>query len=298
MIQVSDMATFVAVVETGSFTDGARRLLTTKSVVSRRISEMEARLGVSLLDRNNRRVEPTEVGGVFYAKCIRILESVEAAQNFVSGFNDRIVGTLRFAVPRDVHDTLLSDILCRFSEAYPEIVLDLDVDEGERIFSFSDFGFDAGVAIGDAHRGGLVVTPIAEYRRVLCASPGYLAAHGSPSGLAELAEHPGLVSTIDDAPGKWMLMEDGEVQSCRVRERMRSNSHRQLVAAAEAGLGIVLAPATLAAEALAAGRLQELLPAHAPLPQPIVLVHHPVGRNSRKIQTLLAFIAERISDPA
>lgn len=294
MIQIAHMSTFVAVVETGSFTESARRLLTTKSVISRRVSEMEAHLGVLLLDRNNRRVESTEVGGVFYAKCVRILESIEAAENFVSGFNDRIVGALRFAVPYDVNDALISDILCQFSEAHPEIVLDVDVDDGERIFSFSDFGFDAGVAIGDAHRGGLIVTPAGEYKRTLCASPGYLSTHGSPDCPADLVNYQGLINTIDDASGKWLLLKDEQLQAYRVRERMRSNSYRQLVTAAQTGLGIVLAPTTLVAAALSEGGLQELLPTYAPPPKPVVLVHHPVARNSRKIQTLLSFIGERI----
>ena len=99
MIQISDMNAFVAVVEMASFTEAARRLGTTKSVISRRISDLEQELGAALLDRNARSVRATEVGAVYYAKCVRILESIGAANDFVTGFNSLVKGRLRVAVP-------------------------------------------------------------------------------------------------------------------------------------------------------------------------------------------------------
>ena len=99
MIQLSDMTAFVAVVEMASFTEAGRRLGTTKSVISRRVSDLERELGAPLLDRSARSVRTTEVGAVYYAKCVRILESVGAATDFVAGFNSLVRGRLRVAVP-------------------------------------------------------------------------------------------------------------------------------------------------------------------------------------------------------
>jgi DNA-binding transcriptional LysR family regulator len=287
MIEFADMAAFVAVVETSSFTDAARRIGTTKSVVSRRIAGLEKELGAPLLDRSSRSVRATEVGAVYYAKCVRILESVGAANDFVAGHNRLVRGRLRIALPGDVGARLLLPPLGEYAARYPDVLVDVEIDDGHA--NLSESHFDLALRIGRLGDSGLVARPLTAFRRWLCASPAYLQARGEPRSLADLAAHDGLIDAGDDF---WQLQADGEAQPCRVRERLRSNSAAHLLDAALAGLGIALVPAPLAAEAIGAGRLRVLLPQHAPAPEQASLVYPKSRRTSPKVQALLNFLAE------
>ncbi len=295
-VEFADMTAFVAVVETSSFTEAARRLGTTKSVVSRRIAEMERELGAPLLDRSSRSVHATDVGAVYYAKCVRILESIGAANDFVAGHHQLVRGRLRIALPGDLGASLLMPLLDEFAAQFPDVLLDVDANDGDAPLSESHF--DVALRCGRLGDSNLVARPLTAFRRWLCASPGYLRERGAPHTLAELAEHDGLIDARDDGNGVWRLQVDGETQACRVRERLRSSSLFHLRDAAIAGLGIVLAPAPVAAAAVAAGQLQVLLPHHAPAPEPVSLVYPKSRRASPKVHSLLNFLAERLAGPA
>lgn len=293
MIQIADMAAFVAVVETASFTEAARRLVTTKSVISRRVSDLEIELGAPLLDRGVRSVRATEVGAVYYAKCVRILESIGAANDFVAGFNSLVKGRLRIAVPESFGASLITPLLNEFAERYPEVLLDIQADDD--YVNLADSHFDVAIRIGRLGDANFIARPLASFRQWLCASPAYLHAHGIPRSPNDLADHHGLIDASGEGNGHWQLWINGEMRSCRVRERIRSNSSEQLVAAACAGLGIVQAPSILIASAVAAGQLRIVLPECAPPPGQISIVYPKSRRASQKVQTLLSFLNERIT---
>lgn len=293
MIQTADMAAFVAVVETASFTDAARRLTTTKSVISRRVSDLERELGAPLLDRSTRSVRATEVGAVYYAKCVRILESIGAASDFVAGFNSLVRGRLRLALPESFNGALLAPLLNEFAERYPELLLDIQADDS--YVNLGDSHFDVAIRVGRLGETNLVARPLADFRQWLCASPAYLQTHGVPQSPEDLAAHFGLIDASAEGHGGWPLWVDGEARICPVRERIRSNSSEQLIAAACAGLGIVQASSILAADAIVAGRLRIVLPDFAPPPNRISIVYPSSRRASQKVQTLMAFLSERIT---
>lgn len=295
MVEFADMTALVAVVETASFTDAARRLGTTKSVVSRRIAELEKELGAPLLDRSSRSVRATEVGAVYYAKCVRILESVGAANDFVAGHNQLVKGRLRIAVPGDAGARLLLPLLDEFAAKFPEVLL--EIESGERDANLSESHFDLALRVGRLGDSTLVARPLTAFRRWLCASPAYLQAQGVPQSLSDLVGHDGLLDALADGNGFWQLQAGGEVQACRVRERLRSSSAVHLRDAAIAGLGIALLPGPVAVDAVVAGQLRVLLPQHAPEPEPVSLVYPKSRRSSPKVQSLLGFLGERIADP-
>src|ERR1700754_4881499 len=166
MIEIVDMRVLVAVVETASFTEAAHRTGTTKSVISRRVSEMERELGAPLLDRSARRVRPTEVGAVYYAKCVRILESIASAYDFVSGFQNQVKGRLSLVVPPVFESQLLGHVLSRFAAAYPDVHLHVD---HERSSASSGHHFDAAIRLGPLEDSGLVARPLGSIRNLLCA---------------------------------------------------------------------------------------------------------------------------------
>lgn len=293
MIQIIDMVAFVAVVETASFTEAARRLATTKSVISRRVSDLERELGAPLLDRSARSVRATEVGAVYYAKCVRILESIDAANDFVAGFNSLVKGRLRIAVPCSFGSALITPLLNEFAERYPEVLLETEADD--EYVNLGDSHFDAAIRVGRLGDSNLIARPLTSFRQWLCASPAYLQAHGVPRSSSDLSEHEGLIDASGEGHGNWQLWINGELRACRVRERIRSNDSEQLLKAACAGLGIVQTASIMAADAIVSGQLRIVLPECAPPASQISVVYPKSRRTSQKVQTLLAFLGERIA---
>lgn len=293
MIQIVDMLAFVTVVQVTSFTDAARHLEVTKSVISRRIADLERELGAPLLDRSARGcVRPTEVGAVYYAKCVRILESIHSANDFVAGFNNLVKGRLSVVMPRSFDDVLIAPLLNRFAALYPEILLDVTVGGDANL---SEMNFDVAIRTGEIDEPDLIARAIVGYRHVLCASPDYLERHGTPTAPTDLADHDGLGDGQGE-PGTWRFLVDGQWQEFRFRERLRSYSCSQLVNAACSGLGIVMVPDLLVADELASGALCQLLPEY-PAPTGTLSVVYPKSRRaSQKVQKLLSFMFESLPD--
>lgn len=292
MVQIEDMVAFVTVVELASFTEGAKRLATTKSVVSRRISDLEHELGATLLDRSARGARPTEVGAVYYAKCVRILESIHAASDFVAGFNNLVKGKLRVAVPRSFDGELIVPLLNRFALEYPDVLLDIEAGSGIHPM---EQHFDVAIRVGELDDSELIARGLAAYRYLLCASPDYLERRGAPTLPEDLQEHDALVDGSGEHGGVWRYRTEGEWRSFRFRERLRSSSCRQLIEAARAGLGIAMLPRPLVANDIAAGRLQVLLADHETPTGQLSLVYPKSRRSSQKVQKLLGFLTQSVS---
>lgn len=290
MTKIIDMTFFVTVVKAASFTDAARKLNTVKSVVSRRISDLERDLGAPLLDRSARGVRPTEVGAVYYAKCVRILESIQSANDFVTGFNSLVEGRLSVIACR-TFEGLIAPIFNRFTQKYPDIVLDVEAG------GFDELDFDVAIRTGEIENSDLVARPLTAYRHLLCASPDYLQRCGSPGRPEELVHHDGLGDGGAEFHGVWRLSVDEQWRDFRYRERMRSDSPRQLIEAARAGLGIAMLPEPLVRDDLADGRLHPLL-VDFPAPTGALSAVYPKSRRqSQKVQKLLSFLMESL-EPA
>lgn len=297
-VELVHMATFVAVVKHASFTEAALRLGVDTSVVSRRVSELERRLGVPLLARSSRRVRPTDVGGVYYDKCVRILQSAEQANEFAKSFNNQMSGRLRIIVPSVLGPALFADPLNRFSAAHPDVLLEITSMAGGLEDTLADDdGFDMAVQIGRVRASSLIVKPLASMRYVLCASPAYLARHGRPATPESLQHHFGLIESPYGLSERWLLKVGEEQREVAVRERMRGNDIRLLVAAAQDGLGIVLAPDALVMHPIASGQLEVLLPGCAPEEKPVVALYPTSRRSSRKVKAFLAHLTECLARP-
>lgn len=289
MIQIDDMAAFVAVVEAGSLTAAAARLGTTKSVVSRRLSDLEMELNTTLLERSVRGVRLTEVGAVYYAKSVRILEAVHSASEFVSGFNDIVAGPLKVVVFRSFHDALIMPVLNRFAAKYPDVVLQVETSGSGGL---NDAEFDIALQSGEpGNSTDLVARALFEFGNVLCASPEYLQCRGIPQTPDEMVDHEGLLDRDSRTTG-WIYRERGHWMQLRIRERLSSSDRQQLISAARDGLGIVLVPESMATADLESGRLCRILQDVEIPPGRISMLYPRSRRNSRKVQLLLAFLQE------
>jgi len=294
MNKLSEMHAFVAVVDTGSISEAARRLGTAKSMVSKRIQQLEKRLGSILLERG-RHTRLTESGEVFYRHCTAILVDIENAENAVLTSQSIVRGNLRIAAPMAFGKRYLTPILASFAKQYPELCLDIEFDD--RRVNLHEEGFDAAVRIGELPDSSLMAKIITPNRHIICASPDYLNAHGTPQVPQELAQHFAVLYVNREPHGMWTLPVDDTLESFRVRCRMRTNCGDQLMEAAKAGLGLAILPTFLAAQAIVNGELIEVLESYAPRGGNISVVYRQSNKTVAKLHALSNCLSEQIGNP-
>lgn len=259
MDELVGMATFAAVVRHGSFTSAARALGESKSVVSRRVSALEERMGARLLHRTTRRIEVTDVGLAVYERSAGLLEQVEEAGLAASAATGEPCGTLRVNAPTvlasEVVVPLLPDLLAR----WPSLRVELST--SDRMLDVIGSGFDLTLRIGGRPAdASYVARSLATVRLVAVASPAYLARRGTPSSPRELLDHEGLRYTLLGAREEWRFTgPDGEEVEVPLEGRFGADAGSVLLAGVLAGLGIGIVPDVEARSHLAAGRLVQVL---------------------------------------
>lgn len=294
MNKLSEMQSFVMVVDTGSISEAARRLGIAKSMVSLRIQQLEKRLGSILLERG-RQARLTEAGDVFYRYCVRILADVEDAEDAVQAFQSSLRGVLRLAAPMAFSIRYLTPILSSYAVRYPELQLDIEFDD--RHVNLHEERYDAAIRIGELPDSSLVAKTVTPNRHIICASPGYLAEHGTPQTPQELSRHFAMLYVNREPHGMWTLPVNNTLESFRVRCRMRTNNGHQLMEGAKAGMGLAILPTFLAAPAIVAGELKEVLAPYAPRGGNISAVYRQSQRASPKLHALTSFLIEQIGNP-
>jgi DNA-binding transcriptional LysR family regulator len=198
MIRIEGIAAFVAVVESGSVSEAARRLRLSKSVVSERLAELERSLGGILLHRTTRKLTLTEDGTAFLERAARIVQEIEEATAEMAVRRGTLSGPLRIAAPVTFGRMHLGPALYPFLLAHPDIDLVLDIDD--RRVDVSSEGYDAVIRHGPIIDSRLVAWKLSRSRRLLVASPGYLERHGVPKTLADLDGHKGTFTPIAAPP--------------------------------------------------------------------------------------------------
>ncbi len=258
MDRLDSLESFVAVVEAGQFSAAAQRLGIGKSVVSRRVSELEEHLGARLLQRTTRRLSLTEAGREFYPRALQLLEDLAEAEQSVSSGQQALGGRIRLATPLTFGMLHLGPLINRFMQAHPGVVLDLDMDDGQ--VNLIQEGVDLALRIGSLEDSSLIALPLATIRTVLVASPGYLAREGTPTTPEELQRHPGLCYSNLPEPQRVRLTDSsGRRISVNLPLRLLANNGDLLLNATEAGLGVCVSPTFIAYRAIREGRLVPIL---------------------------------------
>jgi DNA-binding transcriptional LysR family regulator len=292
MDRLTEMEAFVRVVDLGGFTDAARKMGVSKSAVSKHVSALEARLGARLLNRTTRRVNPTEIGLAYYDRASRVLSEAMEADAMAASMQGTPQGELRISAPLSFGIRHLEPAVAAFLNVYPGVSARLSLDD--RFVELVAEGFDMAVRIGALPDSTLIARKLAETALMLVASPDYLARHGTPASIEALAEHQ-LLHYANLASGQsWRLRTGtGEERQVRATGRLTINNGDALLRAACAGLGVVLSPAFICADALREGRVVEILPAARPVPLGIWAVY-PAGRYTQpKLRAFVDFLAER-----
>lgn len=282
MDRLDAMRAFLAVADHGSFAEAARRLRRSPAAITRAVAGLEAALGQTLLHRTTRAVRLTERGAAYRDACRRALEDIAEAERAASGADAVPRGLLGVAAPLMFGRLHVLPIVTALLRAHPALSVRLAL--SDRILPLAEEGIDVAVRIGALADSALLAVRVAEVRRVLVASPAYLAARGTPARPEDLAGHDLISFEGGDPSSEW---EVGGLR-LRVEPRLAVNSADAAIAAAESGLGITRTLSYQAFAPLRAGRLVPVLAEFSPPPMPVRLVHPARRQGSANVAAFLA----------
>ncbi|QAT86511.1 LysR family transcriptional regulator [Corallococcus coralloides] len=287
-MDLNELLVFARVVQAGSFTAAAKALRMPKSTVSRKVSELEERVGAQLLQRTTRTLHLTEVGRAYYAHCERIVAEAEAAELAVTRLQAGPHGLLRVTTPLSVN--FLAPLVARFMEQYPEVQLELLCTD--RAVDLMEEGFDLAVRAGKLPDSSLMARRLGDIERVVVASPEYLEARGAPRVPSDLAKHDCLFFGKALEGNVWTLHAPGRAVEVKVAGRLAVNEPDMLHAVALAGSGIALLPGLNCMEDVGNGRLQRVLPDWSSTGAPVHAVYPPTRHHVPKVMAFVDFLRE------
>ncbi|HEY8129645.1 MAG TPA: LysR family transcriptional regulator [Hyphomicrobium sp.] len=285
------MSVLLAVADGGSLSAGARRIGMPLATVSRKVSELEAHLHTRLLNRGSRRLELTDAGQSYVAACRRILEDVVEAERTASGEYRAPRGELVITAPVVFGRLHVLPIVGAFLKAYPDI--DVHMTFADRVVSLLEEHVDVALRIGELPDSSLVATRVGSTRRVICASPDYLAARGTPATPNDLASHDCITFEGLMSPRAWAFR-GGSDQSISVRSRLVVNTAEAAIDMAVAGIGLTRVLSYQIAAARAERKLVIVLEPFEPAPAPVSLVYGGHGLLPLKLRAFLDFASPRL----
>ena len=288
------MQTFTAVVDAGSFVKAADALGMSKAGVSRHVGELETRLGVRLLNRTTRRLSLTDEGQLFYARSKELLDGLDEAEAELTSRSEAASGLLRINAPVTFGVLHLAPLWGIFRDRFPKVSLDVTL--ADRVVDLVEEGYDLAIRIATLPSSSLISKRLATTRMVLCASPAYLKAHGTPTHPAQLTDHAVIAYTYWSTRDEWHFDgPDGPV-SVKTTPCMHTNSGDTCRAAALAHQGVILQPSFLVGPDLAAGTLVALMPTFRSIEVGVYAVYPTRKHVPPKVRALVDFLAEHFAE--
>jgi DNA-binding transcriptional LysR family regulator len=283
------MTVFVAVAEEESFAGGARRLGMSPPAVTRAISALEDRLGVKLLNRTTRYVRVTDAGSRYLDDCRRIIQETDEADEAAAGINAEPRGHLAVTAPVLFGKLYVIPGIVEYLQRYPD--MEVSAVFLDRVVNLLEEGFDVGIRIGELPDSSMRAIRVGHVRRVLCASPNYLAENWAPLHPAELINHK-IVSALGVSPVvDWKFAQDISV---RVKPRLTVTSNDAAIEAVISGMGITRLLSYQIESHRAAGQIQTLLTEFEPPPLPIHVIHREGRYASGKVRSFVDLIVLRL----
>jgi len=253
LVKFDGIIEFIAVAETQGFTSAAKRLGVSTSHISRRIADLEMRLGAVLIARTTRRMRLTKAGTVYYERCLDLVNGLDEANQIVRSDQIEINGILRVSAAGEFAEAHVTPALVEFAKKYPD--LKVDIDFNTRNVNFVDEGFDFAIRYGRLEDSSLIARKLIDRTMAAAASPRYLETNGIPSSPEQLKEHSCLVTNSN----RWHFSTASAETAVVVGGRFRANSVRAVLNACEAGLGISYLPRKSYGEMLKSGTLRPIL---------------------------------------
>ena len=289
---IDELKAFVATAQTGSFTAAAGQMGVSNRLTSKYVAELEARLGVRLLQRTTRKVGLTPAGEDLLARAPAILDDLDALIGEVTERSRGFTGVIRVSASVTFGEIWVAGMLERFGRANPALSFDLRL--SDRHVDLATEGIDVAFRLGRIDTQSLKARKLGSFRSVLVASPAYLARCGAPGAPADLAGHDCIIDTNRRTPRRWRLGPEDAADAVAVQGRFQVNSARAAVDLATKGLGIAYVPRFALTKALTSGALVPLLADHAGEAGTLSAVYLEGRVLPRKVRALIDFAVEDI----
>lgn len=286
------MSVLLTVVEAGSLSAGARHLRAPLATVSRKVSELEKHLGTRLVIRTSRGLALTDAGRAFVAASRRILENLAQAEREATGEYGALRGELHVTAPIAFGERHVLPVALEFLAGQPEISLRLTL--ADQQVNLAGEHIDVALRIGHLADSSLIATRVGTVRRVICASPAYLARHGVPQRPEDLAQHHGISFQGFATAPEWRYRRDSAAFAVEPRRRLAVNTTEAAIQAALADLGIIRVLSYQVADEVREGRLQILLPDFSPEPLPVNLLYVEAELLPLKVRSFLDWTIPRL----
>ena len=289
------MAIFARVAEAKSFSEAARRLGLSKSMVSKEVAKLEKALGARLLNRTTRKLSLTEIGAAFYEHCARVVQEAEEAELLVGRLHGEPRGVLKLTTPVAFGTLHIAPVLPEFLAQYPDVNIDLTI--SDRSFDLAEEGYDLSIRIARELPPNVVARHLASINRVVCATPGYFDKHGVPETPQDLIQHNCVIYTHANPDSVWRFRAGSTAVDVPVRGNLTLNDDEALWQAVLGGLGVSLLPTFIVGKDLQAGRLQAVLAQYVPSERNLHALYLPNRHLSAKVRVFIDFLVARFAAP-
>lgn len=290
MSDMDDLAAFAMLVEANSFTLAAQWLETSTSQLSKRISKLEKSFGVILLHRTTRSLTLTSAGAILLPEARALLAQRDRVRDAMACLSESLAGTVRLTVPVSLGETFFEGLLTEFSQRYPELRVELDLNNHFR--DMRRDGFDLGIRSSVGIDERLVAKPLLLLQELTCASPEYLARQGTPQMPEQLRVHQCLLNSHHAGRETWVYHQNHEPSRVNVRGTFASNHYGLLKKAALVGAGIARLPSYMVHNEISDGRLHWLLRDYQTPVSSLYLVHPFEGHLPRRIQVMADYLTQ------
>lgn len=288
MDRINAMNAFVHVVNEQSFTRAAERLGISPQLVSKYVGQLETHLGTRLLNRTTRRISLTETGTYYYQRAKQVLGDIDELENELNSLQKNATGKLRINAPVSFAIQHLAPMITDFQNTYKNIEIDLQLND--RKVDIIEEGYDIALRIGKLKDSSLIAKRIAPINLSICASPAYLAEHGTPSHPDELAQHQYLRYSYMDEEAVLQHISKKQIARVMLNCKFVANNGDVLVKAAINGAGIIIQPTFITGAAIASGELVPILKKYEPDPVALYAVYGHRQLLSNKVRCFLEFI--------
>lgn len=290
MNRLGALEAFVKVVDLGNFSRAAEQLGLSRPAVSKYVSQLEDRLNTPLLTRTTRQVQLTELGRIYYDRVREILDQLKEADEDIAQVRTQARGALKVSAPTNFGSYELGPLLARFLERYPQITVELSLND--QSFDLIDSGFDLAVRVGQQPDSSYIIRKITSKPRILCASVEYLERHGEPRVPDDLFHHTCLCSNMIESPNEWRLLESGREVRVKVKSALVTSNAEVLRQAVVHGLGIAQGPAYVFTELGRLGQVKAVLPDYKLAPADIFVVYPSTRYVPPKVRVFIEFLVD------
>lgn len=291
MNRYEDMENFVRIVEAGSITGAAQQMRIAKSAVSRRLKDLETRLGTQLLIRSTRKLTLTDTGRALYDRALSLLADWEETEAAAGDTQGALSGTLKMTAPLSFGVQHLGPLILEFMKQHPQIQLDIDF--SDRTVDLISEGLDLAVRIGDLPDSNLIARKFSNITTMACASPDYLSRHGTPLTAKDLKKHKEIAYGYRNSSARTFAGPDGTHKQIEMSPRLHATNGEFMRDAALAGEGVLLIPRFIIYKNLQDGSLVEILPDHNWGKLAAYVIYPPTRHLSARVRAFVDFLVER-----